>query len=142
MMRSQWSIQVKALASRVRRWYVSSWSYRWRRASRPVGHHADDADPAVARAADPHHRPNAARRPGAAFRLPHPLIRLVGPRRYCVTAAIAISSWLQGCLRYRSQSACLDDQTVPSSTATYRQALVISVVIVASTVSYRSFLAS
>src|SRR5882762_7275187 len=43
----------------------------------PVAGHPGDADPAAARAADPHDRPGPARRPGAALRRPQPLACLV-----------------------------------------------------------------
>src|SRR5512142_216860 len=43
----------------------------------PVARHPGDADPAAARAAHPDQRPGPARGPGAAFRRPQPLPRLV-----------------------------------------------------------------
>ena len=43
----------------------------------PVARHPGNADPAAARAADPHDRPGTARRPGAAPGWPQPLTCLV-----------------------------------------------------------------
>src|SRR5690242_11823808 len=43
----------------------------------PVAGHPGDADPAAARAADPHDGPGAARRPGPSLRRPQPLACLV-----------------------------------------------------------------
>src|SRR5271166_1402356 len=43
----------------------------------PVARHPGDADPAATRAAHPDQRPGPARGPGAAFRRPQPLPRLV-----------------------------------------------------------------